>query len=181
MDRDAPASSVQRRAPSRSPRGEQRTCPHENAACPRCRVARLWATSRCQVERYLRARCPVPDVDDLLSEVFLVALRRPAELPGDDDAATRWLLAVAPRRALANHRRGRRRQDELAAKLALWHEPHREPSPDAIVADRLTWLDAARSLPPRDLRVPLLVAWQGCSVEDAATRLDRTADAPDDR
>jgi RNA polymerase sigma-70 factor (ECF subfamily) len=66
------------------------------------------------VRRYLTARAPASEVDDLAAETFLIAWRRAAELPPH---TLPWLLNVAAK-VLANQRRREERADALVRRLA---------------------------------------------------------------
>lgn len=125
------------------------------------------------IHAYARRRLP-ERADDLVAETFLVAWRRLEHLPRDP---LPWLYGIA-RRVLADLRRGARRQDALAARIA------REPAIElAEIPDREV-AAALAALPERDREVLLLVYWEdldpaqaarvvGCSRAAAATRLWR--------
>jgi RNA polymerase sigma-70 factor (ECF subfamily) len=102
---------------------------------------------------------------DLLSEVFVVACRRPSDVPADPDEARMWLFGVA-RGVLDNHRRGRRRRDALAGRL-------REEFTESIDDDaaRVEVRHAVASLPSDLAELVRLVHWDGFSLEDAARHL----------
>jgi RNA polymerase sigma-70 factor, ECF subfamily len=122
---------------------------------------------------YARRRLP-ERADDVVAETFLVAWRRLEHLPGDP---LPWLYGIA-RRVLADLRRGVRRQDALAERIA------REPANElAEIPDR-ELASALAALPERDRELLLLVYWEdldpaqaarvvGCSRAAAATRLWR--------
>ena len=116
------------------------------------RLARMFDAHAADVRRYIRRRCAADDVDDLVSDVFLVAWRRLDDIPGD--AELPWLYRTAWN-TLANHRR---RPGPIVTD-----EVPDQPEPD--VADRViddALLAAAwRSLSARDREVLRLSAWEG--------------------
>lgn len=90
----------------------------------------------------LLARVPRADADDLVQDVFLIALQRLDSLR-DDEAFGGWLATIA-RHAAAEHHRRKRSTQELPDDLPqsnMRHDPMRA-SPES---EEL--LDAVRSLP----------------------------------
>jgi DNA-directed RNA polymerase specialized sigma24 family protein len=68
------------------------------------------------VSQYAARRTDSPeDTEDVMSETFLTAWRRIADVP-EGEAARLWLYGVA-RRVLANQRRGQSRRAGLAERL----------------------------------------------------------------
>ncbi len=109
------------------------------------------------VRAYVRRRAPEPIVDDLVSDTFLVCLRRIEDVPAEP---LPWLYTVA-RKTLANERRKR-------GRAAHGHDgPTGEPDPvgDGELAT------AFNALSERDREVLRLVAWEGLSLAGAATVL----------
>jgi RNA polymerase sigma-70 factor, ECF subfamily len=121
------------------------------------RSERIYAEHREAVRAYVRRRAPEDVVDDVVSETFLVCLRRLDDVP---ETPLPWLYAVA-RKTLANERRRRGRQAPAYASTA--GEP--EPAGDGVLAA------AFASLAERDREVLRLVAWEGLSLSEAATVL----------
>jgi RNA polymerase sigma factor (sigma-70 family) len=113
------------------------------------------------VEAYVRRRAPESLVDDVVSETFLVCLRKIERVP---NAALPWLYAVA-RKTLANHRRRLARQVPAAPFATA--EP--EPTGDGVLAA------AFAELSDRDREVLRLVAWEGLALCDAAIVLGCSA------
>jgi RNA polymerase sigma factor (sigma-70 family) len=112
------------------------------------------------------------DAADVVSEIFLVAWRRRAELPPDGEIKL-WLYGVA-RRVLANHRRGHLRRERLSERLR-----HRiadtvliaaDPGPQ--VTERLAVRAALARLGELDREVLTLTVWEGLSSVEAAEVLD---------
>ena len=113
------------------------------------------------VRAYVRRRAPEAVVDDVVSDTFLVCLRKVDRVPAEP---LPWLYAVA-RKTLANERRKR-------ARVGYGHEVATvEPAPvcDGALAA------AFDALSERDREVLRLVAWEGLSLTDAATVLGCSA------
>ena len=118
------------------------------------RFDEIFRTHRRAVLAYALRRAGDPaDAADAVAETFLVAWRRLDDVPAD---ALPWLLGVA-RRVLANLRRGRRRRDGLAERLAaeLAQSP---PVREDDVPDAVTRALAALSEEDRELLA--LFAWE---------------------
>jgi DNA-directed RNA polymerase specialized sigma24 family protein len=109
------------------------------------------------VRAYVRRRAPEAVVDDVVSETFVVCLRKIERVPPEP---LPWLYAVA-RKTLANERRKRER---LAPSQGL---PVAGPQPvgDGVLAN------AFNRLSEEDREVLRLVAWEGLSLADTATAL----------
>jgi RNA polymerase sigma-70 factor (ECF subfamily) len=121
------------------------------------RFEEIYAAHREAVESYVRRRAPASLVDDLVSETFVVCLRKLDRVPSEP---LPWLYAVA-RKTLANQRRTLARETRQQAILAV--EP--EPVGDGALAD------AFARLSERDREVLRLVAWEGLSLPEAAVVL----------
>ncbi len=120
----------------------------------------LYAAHAGAVRAYAMRRGPVADADDVVAEVFLIAWRRPQDVPAD---ARGWLLAVA-RRVQSNARRGSSRQEALRARLE--HERPPTVGADPLVDRRL--IEALLGLRESDREALLLIAWEGLTNHDAA-------------
>jgi RNA polymerase sigma-70 factor, ECF subfamily len=110
------------------------------------------------VRAYVRRRAPESLVDDVVADVFVVALRRIDDVPRN---ALPWLYAVA-RKTLANERRRQSRSFPLAPELS--YEP--EPVGDSQLAAAFAALSDA------DREILRLVAWEGVSLREAARVLE---------
>jgi RNA polymerase sigma-70 factor, ECF subfamily len=110
------------------------------------------------VRAYVRRRAPESLVDDVVADVFVVALRRIDDVPRN---ALPWLYAVA-RNTLANERRKRSRTIPLAPEIS--YEP--EPVGDSQLAVAFAALSDA------DQEILRLVAWEGLSLREAARVLE---------
>jgi RNA polymerase sigma-70 factor (ECF subfamily) len=108
------------------------------------------------IRAYVRRRAPESIVEDVVADVFVVALRRIDDVP---DAALPWLYGVA-RKTLANERRRR----EGAPPPEVSYDP--EPVGDPQLARAFAELSDA------DREVLRLVAWEGLSLRRAARVLD---------
>ncbi len=125
------------------------------------RFEQIYAEHHEAVGKYVRRRAPEAVVDDVVSETFLVCLRKIDRVPAEP---LPWLYAVA-RKTLANERRKH-------ARVAHGYEvPAGEPAPvgDGELAG------VFNALSERDREVLRLVAWEGLSLADAATVLGCSA------
>ncbi|MFI6503094.1 RNA polymerase sigma factor [Nonomuraea typhae] len=131
------------------------------------------------IHQYAARRTGSPDdTADVISETFLTAWRRIADVP-EGDAARLWLYGVA-RRVLANQRRGQSRRSGLAERLKDDLAAARPSQPAGI--DRVR--EAFDELPARDREVLALAFWEdltgpeigkvlGCTATAARIRLHR--------
>jgi RNA polymerase sigma-70 factor (ECF subfamily) len=121
------------------------------------RFEQIYAEHREAVRAYVRRRAPDAVVDDVVSETFVVCLRRIDQVPAQP---LPWLYSVAWK-TLANERR---KQARNATSQVL---PVAAPGPvgDGLLAT------AFNSLNDRDREVLRLIAWEGLSLNDAATVL----------
>src|SRR5438270_7304932 len=121
------------------------------------RFEQIYTANREAVRAYVRRRAPDAVVDDVVSETFLVCLRRIDQVPLDP---LPWLYAVAWK-TLANERRKQARAPHSDAL------PFGAPVPvgDGVLAT------AFNALSEGDREVLRLVAWEGLSLTDAATVL----------
>jgi RNA polymerase sigma factor (sigma-70 family) len=110
---------------------------------------------------YVARRVAGEAVQDVVSETFLTAWRRRADIHGDP---LPWLLGVA-RRTAANRRRGDARRGALRDRLESVRPS--EPSLPFVAAD-MALAAALRSLRERDREALMLIAWDGLEHRDAA-------------
>lgn len=97
------------------------------------------------------------DAADVVSDTFLVAWRRLADVP-EGETARLWLYGVA-RRTLANHRRGEGRRTALGDRLR--HDlATTVPDHAFAVAEQETVRSALTRLADRDREVLELAAWE---------------------
>jgi RNA polymerase sigma-70 factor, ECF subfamily len=121
------------------------------------RFEQIYAEHCEAVRAYVRRRAPESVVDDVVSETFVVCLRKIDRVPPEP---LPWLYAVA-RKTLANERRKRTRA--TPSQVLLGAEP--DPIGDGVLAA------AFNRLGEKDREVLRLVAWEGLSLTDAAAVL----------
>src|SRR5215472_735562 len=104
--------------------------------------------------------------DEVVSEVFLVAWRRLADVP---TPALPWLLTVA-RHVISSQFRAAARQQSISAELRAWVTEAELAAPDVAeeVSERIAVLSALASLPEPDRDLLTLVAWHGLKPGEAA-------------
>jgi RNA polymerase sigma-70 factor (ECF subfamily) len=125
----------------------------------RPRLEALFVSHAAAVRAYAARRVPAGDVDDVASDVFVIAWRRLDDVPED---ALPWLLACA-RRIIANRVRGARRQTALRQRLGL-----ERPSPPGVTIADAGLAQGLAALSPADREALLLVAWDGLDHTRAA-------------
>lgn len=109
------------------------------------------------------------DAADVVSETFLVAWRRLADVPQGPEGRL-WLYGAA-RRVLANQRRGTERRDRLGERLR--HDLSTAvPDSANLVTVRADLVDALGRLGVRDREVLQLAAWEGLDPREIATVLN---------
>ncbi|GAA2493194.1 RNA polymerase sigma factor [Streptomyces longisporus] len=125
-----------------------------------------WAVSR-YVARRLDGR--TSEVEEVVAEVFTVAWRRRADLPG---APLPWLYGVA-RNCLANAVRGYGRRRRLVDRLGNDETAHGRQiaaSPDAETPG--SWVhEALARLSEADQEVLRLTAWEELGIDEVAVAL----------
>ncbi len=129
------------------------------------RFERLFRDQSRLVAAYLLARADRELAYDALARTFEVAWRRFTDVPADP---LPWLIGVA-RRVLSELRRARGRREALLERFAGW-DPDVGPAADVaeLSLERLTALQALRTLSSADREALLLVAWDGLSEVQAA-------------
>ena len=128
------------------PAAEEATLARAARNGDRSAFGELYARYARMVHGILLARVPRREVDDLLQDVFLLALRRLDGLR-NPDAFGPWLAMIARNRATDHFRRGREEAAELPDHLA--GAPHPEGEAIAVLA-------AIRGL-PEAYREPLIL------------------------
>ena len=124
----------------------------------------LYGRYGAMVHGILLARVPRREVDDLVHDVFLQALRRLGSLRRPESFGP-WLAAIARNRAMDYHRRGET-ADELPAELP--GRPH--PEGDAIAV-----LTVIRNLPVAYRETLVLRLVEGLTGPEIAQRTGLTA------
>lgn len=156
-------------------------------------VSRWWAEHAARVQAYAMRHVGADAAQEVVSETFLIAWRRRAEVPGD---VLPWLLVVA-RNVIRNQRRSERRAAALGQRLGEVARPDTHPGADVAFTERERVLLALAQLPEKHREALLLVAWDGLNREQAAAacgcrlgtfdvrlsrarrRLSQVLDAPD--
>ena len=150
-------------ARGRSPRRST----HERTA--EDRAVALVEANAADVLAYLQRRTSSPeDAADVLGDALVVAWRRIADLPQDDERARMWLFVTA-RGALSNHHRGRRRasglterlREEVAAQVRTAGAGVQDEVADVVRA-------AVEQLPAAQRELVTLVHWDGFTLAQAA-------------
>ena len=129
------------------------------------RFEEIYEEHRDAVRAFVRRRAPASVVDDVVSETFLVCLRKLERVPAEP---LPWLYAVA-RKTLANQRRRLERDDRLGDVALASEVAEPEPVGDIALAA------AFAALSERDREVLRLVAWEGLSLGQAAVVLGCSA------
>jgi RNA polymerase sigma-70 factor, ECF subfamily len=131
------------------------------------RVESLWLQHAGRVRAYLHHQTDHATADDLVQEVFVVALRRLDDVP---DPAVGWLLGTA-RFVLANHRRQTRRQRSLVDRAAAEPPAPHDDTTAELAARRAELDDLLTGLSARDREVLMLSAWYDLDTTEAARAL----------
>lgn len=143
----------------------------EPAREPSERFRALYAANFHRILGYALRRVATPeDAADVVSETFLVAWRRSADLPAGDDARL-WLYGVA-RRVLANQRRAQGRRDRLGDRLRdqLTRQVVRDPAEETQGAEAVRV--AMQRLAELDREVLALSVWEQLEPREIAVALD---------
>lgn len=130
-------------------------------------IATLFARHADKVRRFAAALVGESAADDVVSETFVVALRRTKDIP---EQALPWLLGVA-RFVAMNHGRAERRRRALEARLSLRREAQELQRDQPDVVDRIACINALQKLSESDRAILLIWAWTDVDPVDAATVL----------
>jgi RNA polymerase sigma-70 factor, ECF subfamily len=128
------------------------------------------------VLRFAQRRVHPSHAEDVVADVFLVAWRRLDDMPNGLGDARPWLFGVA-RATILNHRRGSRRRDALAVRLADATVVGGAGSGDDLAASGLDLAAAWTRLSDAEQEVISLAAWEGLSSAQAGAVLGCTATA----
>ncbi|WP_456599301.1 RNA polymerase sigma factor [Blastococcus sp. SYSU DS0616] len=129
------------------------------------RFTALWKEHAPRVLAYAQRHTDQETAHEVVSETFLVAWRRLADVPGDP---LPWLLVVA-RNTLTNHRRSGYRQALLQGELQRLTElTEYGPAAEISAVERQAMLAALATLTSIEREALLLVAWDGLSAPHAA-------------
>jgi RNA polymerase sigma-70 factor (ECF subfamily) len=136
-----------------------------NLELRRARFDALFRDHHPAVQAYARRRVPPEDVDDIVSETFLVVWRRLDDVP---ETPLPWLLAVA-RNVVGTEWRGAARRERLWLRAQTDHsEGYDSSEPESTDGDVL---GALAALKERDREALTLVAWDGLTPAQAAAAL----------
>ncbi|MFB2556766.1 RNA polymerase sigma factor [Herbiconiux liangxiaofengii] len=118
---------------------------------------------------FARRVSQLDDAGDCLGETLLVLWRRRKDLPSHEDERAAWAFGVA-HGVLLNHRRTALRRMSLTARLreelVIWSATTEQINP---AAEQLR--SALSAIRPGDRDLVLLVAWEGFSLQEAASIL----------
>ncbi|QCX26802.1 RNA polymerase sigma factor [Nocardioides jishulii] len=135
------------------------------------RVGAVFESHAARLFAYARRYGPPELAEDLVSEAFVVAVRRQHDFPDDAGEAYAWLVGTV-RKIAANQRRRDASYDRY------WREAVRtywcadtSDSPETIFAERDACLSALAHLSESDRDLLLLVAWDGLTPEQAGAAL----------
>jgi len=140
----------------------------------------FYAATFRDVQAFVRRRAHPMLVEEILSETYLVAWRRRADVPAE---ARAWLFTVARNQMLSAHK-GVRRQRELHVRLSAEPAPQQVEDDATGVIERLTLQEAWNTLRAGDQEVLALALFEeldapsaaevlGCSRTAYAMRLSR--------
>jgi RNA polymerase sigma-70 factor (ECF subfamily) len=133
------------------------------------------------VRRFCLRRLPMSDVNDAVSEVYLVAWRKADKIPRGDEALL-WLYGVA-RNVVRHIERGNWRRLRLTAK-AMREPAGTVQAPEMQIvrhSDDETLAAAVRRLSESDQEVIRLRAWEDLSAPAIAQVLDCSVSAAEKR
>ena len=143
----------------------------DTPAARRARFEELAAQLIEPLRRFLVRRTDPATADDVLADTLLVCWRRLDEVPAE---ALPWAYGVA-RNCLANAQRGVRRQERVAAKIAVVDPPAQVvDEPGDVDADVTRALAVLR---PEDAELLRLWAWEQLTPAEIAGVLDVTPNA----
>jgi RNA polymerase sigma-70 factor, ECF subfamily len=131
----------------------------------RVRFDALFREHHSAVRAFARRRVPPEDVDDIVSETFLVLWRRLDDVP---EVSLPWLLAVA-RNVVGTEWRGAARRERLWLKAQSWQVQRGDCGEHDSDDGRV--LAALAVLRERDREALMLVAWDDLTPAQAAAVL----------
>ncbi|HEY0187787.1 MAG TPA: sigma-70 family RNA polymerase sigma factor [Cellulomonas sp.] len=121
-----------------------------------------------QVRGYVRRQLPADQVDDVVSETFVVVWRRWADAPAGPDELRPWVFGVARHKILHAHEQRGRAAGSLvrAAGLAQTRAGEPDPAEDLASHDRTRRLLAL--LPRAEAEAMALTVWAALTPAEAA-------------
>ncbi|MFE6511742.1 RNA polymerase sigma factor [Nocardioides sp. NPDC057767] len=130
---------------------------------------RLYEGTYADLRRFIERRVHPSHAEDVLAQVYLVAWRRYAEVPGVHDEQRAWLFGVA-HRTLSNEYRAAERRQQLTLRVAdaqLVGPGTVGLEPD-LVAARVDLATAWRRLSPVHQEAIALTVWDSLTTRQAA-------------
>ncbi len=133
------------------------------------------------VHRYCARRLGPGDAEDAAADVFAIAWRRLGDLP-EGEASRAWLFGVAYR-VIGNRYRSRRRQLQLANRLASTQSTKGAGSDESEIRVGATalLLQALGELSPKDAELLRLSVWEELTRSEIAAVLGIKENAVDQR
>jgi len=128
------------------------------------RVVAWWHAHAARVQAYALRHVDTHTAQEVLSETFLVAWRRSADVPDD---VVPWLLGVA-RNVIRHQFRSATRAVALEQRLGRVADRQVSPGADVTLTEREHMVLALAQLSEKHREALLLVAWDGLSREQAA-------------
>ena len=130
---------------------------------------RLYEATYADLRRFLERRIHPSHAEDVLSQVYLVAWRRLADVPREHEEARAWLFGVA-HRTLRNEHRASRRQHGIALRIAEAQlvGPGADGLEPDLVAARVDLAKAWQRLTTVHQEALALTAWDGLTSAQAA-------------
>ena len=145
---------------------------HDQAAI-KARFEQLFASYYGDLVRFASRRVGIDAASDVVSNAFLIAWRRLADVPVDHERA--WPYATA-RRVIANELRGQFRRTRLDEKARATGVPVVDDHAGRIT-EQLRVRAVLDALSPQDQEVLRLTEWDGLGVDEAARVLGCTRTA----
>ena len=152
-----------------------RTSSAATRASREARFRALYEATYDDLLRFAQRRVHPTHAEDVAADVFLVAWRRLEDIPDGVGPARPWLFGVA-RATILNHRRGSRRRDALAVRLADETIGGVE-SGDDLAASRLDLAAGWARLSDAEQEAISLTVWEGLSSAEAGVVLGCSATA----
>ncbi|NGN94068.1 sigma-70 family RNA polymerase sigma factor [Nocardioides sp. KC13] len=130
---------------------------------------RLYEATYADLRRFIERRVHPSHAEDVLAQVYLVAWRRYAEVPGVYDEQRAWLFGVA-HRTLSNEYRAAERWQQLTLQIADAQlvGPGTVGSEPDLVAARVDLATAWRRLSPVHQEAIALTVWDSLTTRQAA-------------
>lgn len=145
---------------------------HDQAAA-KARFEQLFATYYGDLVRFASRRVGIDAASDVVSNAFLIAWRRLADVPVDHERA--WLYATA-RHVIANELRGQHRRERLDERARASGVPVVDDHAGRVT-EQLRVRAVLGALSPQDQEVLRLTEWDGLGVDEAARVLGCTRTA----